>query len=116
MTCALGIGLRAVARHDLHSGVLPEPLRHCFGGPIWEQGHGLPALQVHEDRAIGVPFPQGKIVHPEDRRGRVCRDGQPAEQAQQRVPAHGQTPALAQADARLAPQGEAHSDQALGEP
>ena len=40
----------------------------------------------------------------------------PAEQAQQRIPTDGQAPALAQADARLAPQGEGHGDQALGKP
>ena len=46
----------------------------------------------------------------------MCRGGLPAEQAQQRVPAHREAPALAEADASLATQGEAHGDKALGEP
>ena len=29
-----------------------------------QERHGLAALQVHQDRAIGVPFPQGEVIHP----------------------------------------------------
>ncbi len=77
LTGALGIRTRPIPRDHLHPGVLPEPLRHGLGGALREQGHGLAALQVHQDRAIGVPFPQGEIVHPQhpgrgERRG-GCR-------------------------------------------
>jgi hypothetical protein len=37
-------------------------------------------LQVHEDGAIGVPFPQGEIVHAQHGRGGGRRDGQLAQQ------------------------------------
>ena len=92
VACALGICTRPIPCDHLHARVLPQPLRDRLGGPLWEQGHGLVALQ---DRAIGVPFPQGEIVHPQhggrgERRGRV-----PTEQAQERVPAHGEAPTLA---------------------
>jgi len=60
----LSIPTAPLPRDHLHPGVRPEPLRHRLGHPIREQGHRLPALQVHQDRAIRVPFPQGEIVHP----------------------------------------------------
>ena len=113
---ALGIGGRAIACDHLHTRMLPEPLRHGLGGAIREQRHGLATLQIDQHGAIGLAFPQGEIVHPEHRGGRQRRDRQPAEQAQQRVPAHRQAPALAEAHPGLAPQGEAHVHQALGQP
>ena len=50
----LSIRLRAVTRDDLHPWMLPEPLRHGVRGAIREQRHRLAALQVHQDRAIGL--------------------------------------------------------------
>ena len=113
---ALAIGGRAIARDDRDPWMLPEPLGQGIGRALREERHGLPALQVHQDRAIGLPFAQGEIVHPQHpRRG---QDGlrQPAEQAQQRVPAHHQSPRVAEMHPRLAPQGDAEGDQALSEP
>ena len=102
LTCALGIRTGPIPSDHFHPGVCLEPLRHCFGRAIRQKRYRLVALQIDEDRAIGVSLPQGKIIHPEHG-GRGERWGRlPAEQAQQGVPAHGQTPALAQADASLA--------------
>ena len=87
-----------------------------LGRAIREERHGLAALQIDQHGAIGLAFPQGEIIHPEHRGGGQRRDRLPAEQAQQRVPAHRQAPALAEAHPGLAPQGEAHGHQALGQP
>ena len=116
LACALRIGARPIPGDDLHPGMLPEPLGHGLGRAIREQRHGLAALQIDQDRAIRLAFPQGEIVHPEHRGAWARRGGLPAEQAQQRVAAHGQTPALAQTHPGLAPQGDAEGDEALGEP
>ena len=96
--------------------MLPEPLRHGLGRPIREQCDRLAALQIHEDGAIGVPFPQGEIVHAEDggrgeRRGRL-----PTEEAQQRVPAHPHVPRVADVHPSRPAERHAEGDQALGEP
>ena len=76
VACALGVRTRPIPCDHLDTRVLAQPLRDWLSGPLREQGHGLVALQVHQDRAIGVPFPQGKIVHPQhggrgERRGRL---------------------------------------------
>ena len=104
---ALRIGARPIPCYHLHPWMLPEPLGHGLGRPIREQRDGLPALQVHQDRAIRLPFAQGEIVHPQHP-GRG-QDGlrQPAEQAQQRVAAHHQIPRVAEMHPGLAPQGDA---------
>jgi hypothetical protein len=53
----LGIRARPIPGAHLHPGMLAEPLGDRLGGPLREQGHGLPALQVHQYCARGVPFP-----------------------------------------------------------
>ena len=113
---AFSIGTRAIARDDLHAGMLPEPLRQGFGRALWQQGHGLAALQVHQDRAIGVPFPQGEVIHPQhpgrgERRGRLL-----AEHAQQGVAAHHHVPRVAELHPSLPPKRPAEGDEALREP
>ena len=67
---AFGIRTRPIPRDHLHAGVRPEPLRHRRGRPVWQQGNGLAALQVDEDRAVGVAFPQRPVVHPQHAGGR----------------------------------------------
>jgi len=116
LASALGIRARPIPRNDLHPWVLPQPLCDRLGGPLREQGHGLPALQVHQDRAIGVPFAQGEIVHPQHPGCGQSRKRQLPEQAQQGVPAHRQGKLLAEVHPRLATQGEPHSNQTLGQP
>jgi hypothetical protein len=76
LACALGIGARAIPRDPLYSWVLPQPLDQRVCSTIREEGHGLPALQIHQDRAIGLPFAQGEIVYTQHpgrgkRRGRL---------------------------------------------
>jgi hypothetical protein len=96
--------------------MLPEPLRHGLGRPIREQGDRLVALQVHEDGAIGVPFPQGEIVHPEHPGRGHSGQRQLPEQAQEGVPAHHHVPLVAKLHPGGAPQGHAEGAQALGQP
>jgi hypothetical protein len=112
----LGIGARPIPRDDLHPGMLPEPLRHGLGGPILEEFHGLAAFEIHQDRAIRMPFPQRKIVHPQhpgcgQRRGWLA-----AEPAQQGVAADGHVPLMAEVHPSLPPKRPAEGDQALCEP
>jgi len=64
LACTLGIRARPIPRDDLHPGMLPQPLRDGLGGTIREEFHGLAACEIHQDRAIRMPFPQRKIVHP----------------------------------------------------
>src|SRR5438132_12969957 len=96
--------------------MLPEPLRHGVGGAIREEGHGLTAFQIDQHRAIDLAFPQAKIIDTEHSGGGACRDGLPAKQAQQGVPAYREAPALAQMYSGLTPKGHAERDEALGEP
>ena len=116
MARALGIGGRAIARDHLHSRMLQEPLRHGRSRAIREERDGLVALQIDQDRAIRVAFPEREVIHTEHRGGRQRRDWQPPEQAQQGIAAHRQTPALAEAHPGLAPQGEGDGNQALSQP
>jgi len=93
-----------------------KPLSHRRSGTIRQECHGLPVLQVHQDRARGVPLPQGKIVDPEHPGwgGRLRR--RPAQAAQERSPAHPQVPGVTALRPGLAPEGHAERHQALGQP
>ena len=96
--------------------MLPEPLRHRLGRALRQECHGLATLQVHQDRARGVPFAQGEVIHPKhpgrgERRGRLL-----AEQAQQGVAAHHHVPRVAELHPRLPPKRPAEGEQALREP
>jgi hypothetical protein len=93
-----------------------EPLRQSVGGAIRQEGHGLAAFEINEHGAIGLAFPQGKIVPPEHSGRGARRDGQPQEQAEQGVPAHHQVPLVAELYPSRAPQRQGNSRQTLGEP
>jgi hypothetical protein len=112
----LGLGGRPIAGAPCAPRRLLEPRGAGRGGALREERHGLAALQVYQDRASGLTLPQGESVHATPERGGVRRDGQLAAQAQQGVPAHRQGQRLAAAPPRLATQGHAESDKALGEP
>ncbi len=95
--------------------MLPEPLGHGVRRAIRQQGDGLAALQVDEDRAVGVAFAQRPIVDAEHlRRGGVSL-WLPAEEAQERVPADPQVPRVAEAYPGFPPQRDAERHQALGQ-
>ena len=89
---ALGIGGRAIPRDNLDTWMLPQSLRHR-----------LPALQIDEHRAVGVAFVQGEIVHPQHSGRGQNGPRQPAQPAQQGVPAHGEVPLVAQTHPGRAP-------------
>jgi len=112
----LGIGARSLPGDHLDSRMLLEPGGEGRSGALREERHRLVALQVHQDRAIRVACAQREIVHAQ-RRGRgKRRDRQPAEPAPQRVPAHCQPPAPAQAPSALSSQGHAEVHATLGGP
>ncbi len=81
-----------------------------------QERHGLPAFQVHEDRARGMPFPQGEIVYPQHSGRGQGGQWPPAQTAQQGVPAHHQVPLVAQTHPGFASQGHAEGHETLGEP
>jgi hypothetical protein len=62
----IGVGSRAIARDDLHPRVVPEPLRQRGALTVWEERDGLAALEIHEDGAIRLAFPQCPIIHAQD--------------------------------------------------
>ena len=88
-------GFRPIAGHDLDPRMSREPLRQGASLAIVEEGHGPAALKVNEDRPIGLPFPIGPIIHPEDGGGGMHRQGEPTEHTQESVSADGSTQALA---------------------
>jgi hypothetical protein len=47
--------------------MLLEPVGQGLSRAIGEKRHRLVALQIDQDRAIGLAFPHGKIVYAEDR-------------------------------------------------
>jgi hypothetical protein len=116
LACPLRIRTRPIPGDDLHPGVCLEPLGDRLSGTIRQECHGLPALQVHQDRAIGVPFPQGKIVPSQHPGCGHSGQRQLPEQAQEGVPAHPQVPLVAQPHTGLASQSHAEGDEALGQP
>ena len=113
---AFRIGARPIPGDHLHSGVRPEPLGHRLGGPIREELHGLAAFEIHQDRAIRMPFPQRKIVHTQHPGGGQRRGWLAAEPTQQGVTADAHVPLMTEAHPSLPAQREAQGDQALGEP
>ena len=96
---ALGIRTRPIARDDLHTRMLAPPLRHRRSRAVGQQGDGLAAFQIDEDRAIDVAFPQRPIIHPQDSGRGEVRLWLPAEEAQQGVAADGEIPGVAEAHA-----------------
>jgi hypothetical protein len=116
LACTLRIRTRPIPSDDLHPGMFLEPLGDSLSGTIRQECHGLPVLQVHQDRAIGVPFPQGEIVHPEHPGRGQSGQRQLPEQAQESVPAHHHVPLVAKLHPSCAPQGHAEGAQALGQP
>ena len=95
--------------------MLPEPLRQGLRRALWQERHGLAALQVHQDRAIGVPFPQGEAIHPKhpgrgERRDKAC--GARAAGCCGSSP----RPTRGRAAPQRSPKRPAEGDQALSEP
>ena len=110
LACTIFIGFGAVSRGDLHARVGAEPLGERVGVSILEAGDRSPLLQVHQDRAIRVTFPERPVIDPKPRGRRKARQRQTAEHAQEGVPTHPQAPALAQTHTGLAPQGLSRGD------
>jgi hypothetical protein len=99
----IGIRFGAVARDDLHARVVAEPLCEGVGVSITEERDRPPPLQVDQDRAIRVTFPERPVIDAKDRGRRKARQRLTAHHAQEGVPTHPQAPALAQAYTGLAP-------------
>jgi len=96
--------------------MLPEPLGQRLSGTIRQQGHGLAALQIDQDGAIGVPFAQGEVVHTQHGGCGERRRGLLAQSAEQGVAAHHHVPRVAELHPSLPPKRPADGEQALREP
>jgi len=112
----VGLGFGPVARDDLHPRVRPQPLGQGLCLAVGQQGDRLAALEIDQPRAIRLAFAQGEIVDTQDGGGSARRDRQPAEQAQQRVPAHGDVELLAQPHASSPAQRPGQRRQACRQP
>ena len=100
--------------------MLLEPVGQGRSGAIGEERHRPVALQINQDRAVGVAFPHRKIVHAEHRGSCEGRDWQPAEHAQEGATTDGHAQATAEPYARCPTQGDGDGGQpveeALGPP
>jgi hypothetical protein len=114
--CALGISGRPSAGNHLDPRMRPEPLRDRLGRPIWEQRHRLPTLQVYQDGAVGLAFPEGEVVHTQHSGCGERRRGLPAQSAEQGVAAHREVPGVAEAHPRFPAQRHTEGEEALGQP
>lgn len=54
---------RTIPANDLNTRMPPQPLRQCFCAPVRKEINGMVTLQVNEQRPIGAPAPEGKIVY-----------------------------------------------------
>jgi hypothetical protein len=81
-----------------------------------QQRPGLPALQIDQHRPIGLAFPQGEVIYPEDRRGGERWRRVPAQQPQERVSAYPQVPGVAEAYPSPPTQRDAEREEALRQP
>src|SRR6266851_8758869 len=113
---ALRIGTRPIAGDDLHTRMRLEPLRHRHGRALWQEGDGLAALQVDEERAIGVAFPQRPVIHAQHPGRGGLWLWLPAQQAQERVPTHPHVPRVTEAYPGFPAQRHAEGEEALGQP
>ena len=113
---ALDIGRRTIPRDHLDTWMFPEPLRDGVGGTIREERDRVAALQIDQHSAIRLAFAQGEIIHAEDGGRGKRRDRLPAEQAQQRVPAHHQVPRGAEVHPSRPAERHAEGHKALGKP
>jgi hypothetical protein len=95
LTGAVRIGFRPIACNDLDSRMSLKPLRQGASFAIVQEGHGPAALEVNEDRPIGLAFPIGPIIHPEDGGGGMYRQGKAAHHTQEGVPADRSAQAMA---------------------
>jgi hypothetical protein len=113
---AVRIGFRPIACHDLDPRMDAQPLGQGAGVAIGEERHGVVPLHIAEDRPIRVPFPIGPIIHSKDSRGGMHRQGEPAHQTQESVPADRSAQALASLRPRRPAEGHRDLRQPLDQP
>jgi hypothetical protein len=116
LTRTVRIGFRPIASNDLDPRMSLEPLHQGASLAIVEEGHGPAALEVKEDRPIGLPFPIGPIIHPEDGGGGMYRQGQSAQYTQEGVSADRSGQAVAEVRPRRPAEGHRDLRQPLDQP
>jgi hypothetical protein len=101
----------AIATNHLHAGMALEPLTKSISATVRQQINWSMRLQIDEDRAIGSPSLQGKIVHAQHTR-RCERDGaRLLSAAQECIRTHHDTHLASELRARLTTHGNRHQIQ-----
>jgi len=88
-----GIGASTITHQERHGGRCWEPLDHGLGGASLQHGHGLSAVEIHQQRPRGHATSQGELLDAQEaRRGEGAP--LPSLQAKQRIGAdHRPSPA-----------------------
>jgi hypothetical protein len=113
---ALSVGAGAVAGDHLDARVSLEPRRHGPSLPVGQQRDGATALEVDDERAVGVAAPPSPVVDPDDPRLSDLRQRHGAHRAQQRVGADGNGETRREPGAGRAADGQAQAAMDLGQP
>jgi hypothetical protein len=93
-----------------------QPATECRGGPIGQQVNRVLAFQINQDRAVGSPFAQGKVI---DTKDTWCRESWArclTHDAQERVGAHGHMQAMTEPRAGFTTGGKGQRAQGACEP
>jgi hypothetical protein len=73
LTYAIGIGPSPIARDDLNTRVMSQPLSQAFSLPIRQQVNDRIALQVNKDRPVATAATPRPVIDGEDaRHGSGC--------------------------------------------
>ena len=80
----------AVAGRHLDPGVETQPVREALPGALGQQVHHEASLEVDKYGPVGVAFPEGEVVDPEDRHGSGGGSRGMSEPVEQGVGAHQQ--------------------------
>jgi hypothetical protein len=94
---SIGIRFGPIPDDDLDAGMATEPGGQCLRIAALEQINWPVRLEIHQDRGVGVPAPQGEIVHPKDAGSRHAIEERVTQQAQQRIRTDGKTGGVSQA-------------------
>lgn len=113
---AFGVHTRPVSRNDLHARMLLKPSGQGRGTAVGEQVDRSVCLQVHQDGAVGVAFPEGPVVHTQDTWRRKVVWWQVVEQVDQRLAFGGPVKFLGEALPRSTAECEAKLHKGFREP
>ena len=91
--CCLGVGRRTVPADEFNARMILEPLRDGVSITIRQEIDDVAPLQVHDDRAVALPFAPRPVVDTDEARRRRCIVLERFDTSEQRIRAgcHGET-------------------------